>query len=86
MAYTGKEMAKLAEKLRAGEIVEIDGVRVRAHKLKYRNVLACSECEVKCELVDSLATICALTDKYEGDPLSDKLSEYHYMEYADQED
>lgn len=84
MAYTNKELAELAMKLREGEVAEINGVRVRAHKLKARNALACTHCKVKCDVVADLAIICALTD--ERDPHTGQINEYHYMEYANQED
>lgn len=83
MEYTRKEMAEIALKLRAGETVEIDGVRIKAHKINSRNMLACAHCNVECQFCENLATICALTDKYEQEPFSGKASEYHYLEYAD---
>lgn len=81
MKYTGKEMAEMALKLRAGETIEIEGVRIKAHRVKSKSVIACGKCKVKCELIKNLATICALTDVH--DPVSFWASQYHYLEYAD---
>lgn len=81
MKYTGKEMAEMALKLRAGETIEIEGVRIKARKIKSKSVVACGKCKVKCELIENLASICSLTDIH--NPVSFKSSEYYYLEYAD---
>lgn len=81
MEYTYEELVEMAKKLRAGETVEIDGVRIKARKIKSKTAIACSKCKVKCELIENLANICSLTDVHE--PLSFKTSQYHYLEYAD---
>lgn len=81
MKYTEKELAEMADKLRTGETIEIEGVRIKAHRIKSKSVIACGKCKVKCELIKNLATICSLTDV--NDPVSFWTSQYHYLEYVD---
>ena len=81
MEYTRKEMAEMAEKLRAGETIEIEGVRYKAHRIKSKSVIACGKCKVKCEHIKNLAAICSLTDVY--DPIQFEIPQYYYLEYAD---
>lgn len=80
MKYTSQELAEMANKLRAGETIEIDGVRIKAKVHRDPYVLACAVCEVRCDLVGDLSTICALTDL--NNPKARK-PHTHYLEYAE---
>lgn len=78
MKCTAKEMAEMALKLRAGETIEIDGVRIRGKMNKNHHKTSCEVCKVKCTLIYPLAAICSLVD--EIDSSTHEVQDAYYME------
>lgn len=76
MEITRKELNKMANKLRAGEAIEIDGHRLKAKKVDVQSQYACAYCDLK---YNCYATLCSLLDVY--NPETRKLTEAYYLEY-----
>lgn len=71
----------MANKLRAGEAIEIDGRRIKANKVDAQSQYACAFCDVECMHDHCCATLCSLLDVYH--PETRELTEAYYLEYAD---
>lgn len=77
MEYTYEELVEMAKKLRGGEVVEVDGVRIRAHRVVGMSVttIACARCNVNCDI--NYPILCTLTDR---NPVTRKIDKCHYLE------
>lgn len=77
MDYSYEEMVEMAKKLRAGEVVEVDGVRIRAHEVGGLSItsIACARCNVNCN--ENYPILCTLTDR---NPVTRKIDKCHYLE------
>lgn len=77
MEYTYEELVEMAKKLRAGEVVEVDGVRIRAHRDVGMTIVKtpCSRCNVDCNF--DYPILCTLTDR---NPVTRRIDAVHYLE------
>lgn len=82
MDYLYEELVEMAKKLRAGETIEIDGVRIRGKMNKNHHKTSCEVCKVKCLPIYPLAAICSLVDEIDsGTP---EVQDTYYMEIVNQ--
>lgn len=80
MEYSYEELVEMAKKLRAGEAIEIDGVRLKANKVDVKSHSACAYCDVECILTPCYSSLCSLLDLY--DHVTRELKEYYYLEFV----
>lgn len=74
MEYSYDKLVEMAEKLRAGEVVEVNCVRIRAHEVGGLSI-ACARCNVNCD--ENYPILCTLTDR---NPVTRKIDKCHYLE------
>lgn len=79
MDYSYEELVEIAKKLRAGEVVEVDGVRIGAHRVIGSMEIACAHCNVNCDV--NYPILCTLTDR---NPVTRKIDKCYYLEIVNQ--
>lgn len=70
----------MANKLCAGEAIEIDGRRLKAKKVDAKTQYACAYCDVKCMHDHYYAELCSMLDVY--NPETRELTEAYCLKYV----